>query len=406
MTIERDNLEALTGLRFVAAFTIVLGHVYQPWLEVTAIGMPLFFTLSGFIIHYVYAEAFAGGWRRATREFAVARFSRIYPLYMALLGYMLLRSPMGDALTHSPNLPALSAYLFAYWTWYPFLVDGRSVLDWYYHISWSVSTEIFFYICYALVFYRLAWVRSAKNCLVILVMFCVIAYLCFFGLFMTRDIWEPAFLHAFPQYVSRVDNFDSSFYRWLLYVSPYCRLPEFIGGVLTCQLYLLVRRQPRLVEQLRPGVTAAAAIGTIAVLFAQFRYFGGHDPWLAVTHFSYGAFIVNLHMNFLFAPACYALIFALALGGSALSRTLASRPACFLGDISYSTYLSHPITDRILLHTGVEIGSALPYLVVMLAIIYALSWALYSLVEVPAKRWLRQLLSPRRLVVVSPTGGN
>ena len=73
MAIPRDNIDALTGLRFVAAFTIALGHYYEPWLEVSGIGMPLFFTLSGFIIHYVYAESFAGGWPRATWEFAVAR---------------------------------------------------------------------------------------------------------------------------------------------------------------------------------------------------------------------------------------------------------------------------------------------------------------------------------------------
>ena len=32
MPIARDNLDALTGLCFVAALTIALGHCYQPWL--------------------------------------------------------------------------------------------------------------------------------------------------------------------------------------------------------------------------------------------------------------------------------------------------------------------------------------------------------------------------------------
>jgi hypothetical protein len=102
MTVTRDNLDALTGLRFVAAFTIALGHYFPPWREITGIGMPLFFTLSGFIIHYVYADTFTGGWRRATSEFAIARFSRIYPLYFALLAYP---RPDGSTAYHRSGRP-------------------------------------------------------------------------------------------------------------------------------------------------------------------------------------------------------------------------------------------------------------------------------------------------------------
>ena len=139
MTVARDNIDALTGLRFVAAFTIVLGHSYSPWLEVTAIGMPLFFTLSGFIIHYVYSEAFGRGWGRAATEFAVARFSRLYPLYFVLLAYLIVRTPTGHALAHPQNFPTLLAYLAAAWTWWPFTADGHPIGLFY--ISWSVSTE-------------------------------------------------------------------------------------------------------------------------------------------------------------------------------------------------------------------------------------------------------------------------
>ena len=144
MIVSRANIDALTGLRFVAAFTIAFGHAYPHWLSLTGVGMPLFFTLSGFIIHYVYADPFAAGWRRATGEFAVARISRIYPLYLALLLYYLLRSPMGSELAGPANVPIVVSYFLACWTWWPFMVDGHLLLDFYYHISWSVSTEIFF----------------------------------------------------------------------------------------------------------------------------------------------------------------------------------------------------------------------------------------------------------------------
>src|SRR5260370_2199490 len=111
MTISRANIDALTGLRFVAAFTIAFGHAHPTWLSITGVGMPLFFTLSGFIIHYVYADPFAAGWRRATGEFAVAPISRIYPLYLAFLLYYLLRSPLAHNLACPANFPLIASYL-------------------------------------------------------------------------------------------------------------------------------------------------------------------------------------------------------------------------------------------------------------------------------------------------------
>jgi peptidoglycan/LPS O-acetylase OafA/YrhL len=404
MPIARDNLDALTGLRFVAALTIALGHCYQPWLELTGIGMPLFFTLSGFIIHYVYADVFAGGWRGATGEFAVARFSRIYPLYLVLLLAFFAFSSMGTTLATASNFPVLLAYLAGVWTWFPFQVDGQLLLDWKYHISWSVSTELFFYVAYAAVLYRLARLRSIRQCLALLIGFCLVVYAMFYLVYLTRDAWEAEVLRHFPRYVSRNDDFIVSFYRWLLYISPYSRIFEFIGGVLTCQLFRLISQRVNVVDRISTETMAWLAVGTMAILFCVMHYFGAYSPWLAAGNRSLGGFIVNLHMNFLFAPACYLMIFTLALGGSAIGQLLASRPARFLGDISYSTYLSHPMAERTLALTGLAVTPAVPHLLAIMVVVYVTSFALYRTVEVPAKRWLRQLLEPRRLAVVLPGG--
>jgi peptidoglycan/LPS O-acetylase OafA/YrhL len=404
MPIARDNLDALTGLRFVAALTIALGHCYQPWLELTGIGMPLFFTLSGFIIHYVYADVFAGGWRRATGEFAIARFSRIYPLYLVLLLAFFAFSSMGATLATANNFPVLLAYLAGVWTWFPFQVDGQLLLDWKYHISWSVSTELFFYVAYAAVLYRLARLRSIRQCLALLIGFCLVVYAMFYLVYLTRDAWEAEVLRHFPRFVSRTDDFIVSFYRWLLYISPYARIFEFIGGVLTCQLFRLISQRRNVVDRISTETMAWLAVGTMAILFCLMHYFGAYSPWLAAGNRSLGGFIVNLHMNFLFAPACYLMIFTLALGGSAIGQLLASRPARFLGDISYSTYLSHPMAERTLALTGLAVTPAVPHLLAIMVVVYVTSFALYRTVEVPAKRWLRQLLEPRRLAVVLPGG--
>jgi peptidoglycan/LPS O-acetylase OafA/YrhL len=132
---------------------------------------------------------------------------------------------------------------------------------------------------------------------------------------------------------------------------------------------------------------------------------GNRHQWLAVGDHSLAAFFVNLHMNFLFAPACYLLIFSLALGGSAVSRAISGRIPRFLGDISYSTYLTHPMAESVLRRLPVHVSSPVAHLVVIMAIVYIMSWVSYSAIEVPAKRWLRRVVGGRPVSVPSLTGG-
>ena len=94
---KAPDIPALTGLRFVAAATVAYAHFaegsgFAPFglrSPISVIGMPLFFTLSGFIVHYVYAGSFAQSWRAAVPAFAFARFSRLYPLFFAILLFYL-----------------------------------------------------------------------------------------------------------------------------------------------------------------------------------------------------------------------------------------------------------------------------------------------------------------------------
>jgi peptidoglycan/LPS O-acetylase OafA/YrhL len=94
-----------TGLRFLAAFSILFMHaVYWciPFNEtqiantiaacVGVLGVPLFFVLSGFVIHYNDAMLFRDQpYGAASRNFFGARFARSYPL--AAGTYMLIERP-------------------------------------------------------------------------------------------------------------------------------------------------------------------------------------------------------------------------------------------------------------------------------------------------------------------------
>ena len=386
-----EGIPALTGIRAIAAFTIVAGHLHPQNLELTILGMPLFFTLSGFIIHYVYADTFAGSWRTAARIFAGARFSRIYPLYVALLAVALITSQMWRTLYHTANIPAIVGYLFACWTWLPLTAGGHSLQDWDYNISWSVATEIFFYVSYALVFYRLARIRSARSCLIALIGLCIGAYAWFYFLFVTRDIWEGFLLQHVSGFTPRTVDFANSLYRWFLYFSPYSRIFEFVGGCLTCQLFLLLRRDGGLQIQRRLSWLAWLATALIAVVFALYLSVAFTHPWLLTDNHSLVAFFISLHMNFLFAPLYYTLFLSLAFGRSTLSRLLSSSVAVLLGEISYSTYLSHWLAAGFIANS--TIGNLHHIIIAQMLMVYLFSWMLYTSLEVPAKTILRRLFA-------------
>ena len=388
------GIPALTGIRAIAAFTIVAGHLYPPASELTLIGMPLFFTLSGFIIHYVYADTFAGRWRTAASVFAGARFSRIYPLYAALLLVALITSQMWRTLYHTANIPAIVGYVFACWTWLPLAAEGHSLQDWHYSISWSVPTEIFFYISYALVFYRLARIRNARSCLIALVGLCIGAYAWFYLLFLTRDIWESFLLQHISGFPSRNTDFTNSLYRWFLYISPYSRIFEFVGGCLTCQLFLLLRRDGWLLGRGSLGGFSWLAAALIGIVLVIYHHVSQGQHWLAVDDHSAVSFFMNLHMNFLLAPFCYVLIFSLAVGGSMMSRLLSSGAAVLLGEVSYSTYLGHPVAAYFILTS--TIGNLRHITIVEMLTVYLFSWMLYTSLEVPAKTLLRRFFRALR----------
>src|SRR5215469_3548515 len=88
------QLPALTGLRFLAALCVVVSQsihamttagnpLWSMYLgTLSAFGMALFFVLSGFVIHFNYSEQIREHRWRGTLNFFIARFARLYPLYI------------------------------------------------------------------------------------------------------------------------------------------------------------------------------------------------------------------------------------------------------------------------------------------------------------------------------------
>lgn len=153
--LPRQDLPALTGARGPAALAVVAYHLpldqntlpHSSWLGLETLfargdlGVDFFFILSGFIIHHVYRNVFAGRVEaRDVRRFVLYRFARIWPLHMvtmlaALLLYSVAvlvfhRSPP-DAESYAPL--SLLLNLLMVQSWFGFASPNVP--------AWSISAE-------------------------------------------------------------------------------------------------------------------------------------------------------------------------------------------------------------------------------------------------------------------------
>lgn len=161
-----SNLPQLTAFRFFAAAWVVMygffpllrpEAVFGPQPQLLAkgyLGVELFFTLSGFILSHVYAQARGEG-RFRYGAFLWARIARIYPLHLATLMAVGLAAAAAAAVGRPPDhdvadLVSLPANLTLTHAW------GLSPTSAWNHPSWSISAEWAAYLAFP-AFAAAAW---------------------------------------------------------------------------------------------------------------------------------------------------------------------------------------------------------------------------------------------------------
>jgi peptidoglycan/LPS O-acetylase OafA/YrhL len=408
---RRPDVPALTGLRFLAAFSVLLAHGLaatvannEPpqgavlWLmQFSGFGMTLFFVLSGFVIHYNYSGLVTGGRLRGIAAFFWARFARLYPLFLLMmLVYVLVSQRQVAYWSGRPEelnaiFQALPYFLLSIQSWIYKLIDGGTLIDAIRGGSpptWSISTEWFFYIAYPCIAWLILRARTPAVILLVAGMWCVLWISFSTGLYdHTPQIDAWAVDHFGP--VAGIQNQADSFVRWLSYVSPYLRIGEFVLGAITAQLYVALRSRDVTRWENTVGGAAFWAAAFSVLLINYLAY----SPDVPLTIFR------KMAMNFALAPSVAVLVFCVARYRSTASRLLTSRAAIGLGEASYSIYLVHSIV----LISAVKLSGATVHgvaynvvkLVVLMMIVVAISLLLYAYYEAPARRWLRQRWSWR-----------
>jgi peptidoglycan/LPS O-acetylase OafA/YrhL len=363
----RGQMDALTGLRGFAALWVASLHfsgeasllapaaVSVQWFTRAGFNaVAMFFILSGFILLHTYRDRFeVFSWSEYFR-FIGLRLARIYPAYLAALTAMvvLVLAASFAGVAHSPigYPPAwLLPEALMLHAWWPDTIVTRSAPGGHFSgwnfPDWSVSVEWF---AYLFIFPLAVWLlkRMAGRGKVLVAGLAVIFLVLESAI---RTDWELSMVSLL-----------------------------FLVGALLWEF----RRRT-----LAAGRNLPRHLDSISfLLLLSLLWFAP-----AADRFPFAPFVLL---------AIALLILGLSRADGLVSRFLASVPMVFLGEISYSIYLTHGIVLRLLkivLPAAKYSHAALPVRVGVLAgfgvSVLLAAVALYFLVEHPARVWLRRKFS-------------
>ncbi|HEU4580363.1 MAG TPA: acyltransferase [Polyangiaceae bacterium] len=358
------RVDALTGLRFLAALAVVLSHVGPPpgagpilttFVGSCYGGVTIFFVLSGFVLAHNYFDRYAKRPNlRLLRSFFVARLARVYPLYLVWLSWVAL-GVLPKLKLHEREV--LWTHVLALQAWSPSLKDAFGFNS----PGWSISVEFFLYACFpplvlllAPITRRIRWTWLALA-VVALAM-----------------IGAAAYFHFSGRALLPYENPDSA-HRWL-YRHPATRLGDFMLGILAARLVRL--REPP--AELSASALAAASLLVLLGLMSWPSHFKTAPSW---------------DVSFALPAAC--LIFALASAPhAALARLLSSKPLLLLGEASYALYICHYTLLKLLGLKRTPTAYWLPTCALSIGLVIALSVGLHVTLEKPCRSFLRWLLDP------------
>ncbi|MGI4718772.1 MAG: acyltransferase family protein [Janthinobacterium lividum] len=316
-TDNRPKLAWIQALRGIAVFLVVLTHarysfsdtpawpLAEQLLRPGAMGVDLFFVISGFIM--VYTTRRLAGTPGEALDFLVRRFARIWPLYAVVTLIYLTVTNKGLAwLTDWPQLKNLLLSL----SFQPVNLEHPPFFDVTLPLGWTLNFEMYFYLVFGLC------LLARRQRLLLLAGWIALTVLAI-----------PALKRGLTLDV--LTNFRFSLAYLNLVTSPI--ILEFLAGAAIGWLYLqdwfVLRSQ-----------AVARHLVLLAVCGAVWGIWNG---WLA-----------NFH-----GPTQWGAVVALTVLALALAaKTVELAPPAvlvWLGTISYSLYLTHT-TVLLLVNRGVE----------------------------------------------------
>jgi peptidoglycan/LPS O-acetylase OafA/YrhL len=361
---KKELLPALTGLRCFAALNIVFFHFSNPkWFGPFApivdngyTSVSFFLLMSGYILAYNYADRAAVGLLNK-RNFWIARFSRLYPVYVfALLLSLGMLVMEWQARSHAQFALGVVLTPLLLQAWSPMLATFWNTP------AWTMCTEAFFYLIFPAV---ILWKRPKRIWPLLGVMA---------GLWLLGMVLPSLYMWLHPDGDLHPGRYTDGFWMRALKFTPPPHLPSFLFGIALADLDGMIPRSSW--RRLLFGLAGMSGLYTIL-------YFGDRIPY-------------PLMHDGLLMPLFGLAILGLA-GHNFIARFFGFLPFVAIGRASYCLYIIHfnlwnlihdsHILDRLHL---VKFDPWLSYfLLVSGAILVMLS------VERPCQRWIRSLALKR-----------
>jgi len=358
------RLDALTGLRFVAALGVAFAHlphlhydasvsgVGRRFLTEGGIGVPFFFVLSGFVLAYAYHKRLANPDRSALKEYYFSRVGRVWPVHLLtlVLAWQFIPNPT------QPNT-ALSALLNALLihAWPPNLAHVQTFNS----VSWTLSIEVFFYLCLPL----LLWKDAKWNASPLRLTLATLPALLI-------PLTLTACLSPYAKW-------------WSLYfgsICPLVRMGEFVVGMLLGLAF--VRSEPKSV---RTRVTLRWTLYELGAVLGV----------VGLIHQSHEVPLL-MRANGYYTAAVALVVAVFARQHGYLSAFMASRVPRYLGEISFAFFMLHFVVFvQLGVHVPPEVLGAWPRATLYIGAATLAASVVHHTFETPLRTWIGQLGKPK-----------
>lgn len=348
------RLDQLTFTRFFAAFIVVVYHFGLKTYPMNSGNLNSFFSLGGMFVSYffilsgfVMVIAYSKGKDHPInyRQFYVNRFARIYPLYVLALIFMYLSNLHHNKFSDF----VLQATFLQSW------VPGRVLVLNY--AGWSLSTEVFFYLVFPLIYNKVYLRFSFLQVSVGILLFYLTTIAAIYTLGNTTYFKTHELL-----------------WRDVRLFFPLFRIHEFLIGNL---LGIILLRLPK--SYFRNHDIVVALIATITVLV-----FCSHNK----LGFEYTSILLF----------CLFILFLSLNSKGYITRFFSNKYCIILGEASYGVYILQFPVERALyfVNSYTKLLKNLNSFYLIISVLIITSLISYFIIEVPVRDYIKKILSGRR----------